>query len=61
MAKRIPIIDDAPIIVDYLVDLFQDDGHETYSASKAHLEASTVLVSIRHVERIAYSTGASLQ
>jgi CheY-like chemotaxis protein len=33
MAKKILIIDDDPIIVDYLVALFQDNGYETCTAS----------------------------
>jgi CheY-like chemotaxis protein len=32
MAKKILVIDDDPIIVDYLVDLFQENGYETCSA-----------------------------
>ena len=33
MAKKILVIDDDPVIVDYLVDLFQDNGYETCSAN----------------------------
>jgi len=32
MAKKILVIDDDPIIVKYLVSLFQDNGYETCSA-----------------------------
>ena len=32
MAKKILVIDDDPIIVDYLTDLFQENGYETCSA-----------------------------
>jgi CheY-like chemotaxis protein len=32
MAKKILVIDDDPIIVDYLLDLFQENGYETCSA-----------------------------
>jgi CheY-like chemotaxis protein len=42
MAKKILIIDDDPIIVDYLVDLFQDNGYETCSASNG-IEGMEVL------------------
>ena len=33
MAKKILIMDDDPIIVDYLADLFRDNGYETISAN----------------------------
>ena len=33
MAKKILVIDDDPVVVDYLVDLFQDNGYETCSAT----------------------------
>ncbi|MGD9158568.1 MAG: response regulator [Desulfobacteraceae bacterium] len=32
MAKKILVIDDDPIIVDYLLDLFEENGYETCSA-----------------------------
>jgi len=35
MAKKILILDDDPVIVDYLVDLFQDNGYETCFAYDA--------------------------
>ncbi|MBN1832734.1 MAG: response regulator [Deltaproteobacteria bacterium] len=42
MAKKILIIDDDPIIVDYLVDIFEDNGYETCSASSS-MEGMEVL------------------
>jgi CheY-like chemotaxis protein len=33
MAKKIMVVDDDPIIVRYLVSLFEDNGYETCSAS----------------------------
>ena len=35
MAKKILIMDDDPIIVDYLVDLFKDNGYQTFYAYDA--------------------------
>ena len=35
MAKKIMVMDDDPTIVDYLVDLFQDNGYETCSGYDA--------------------------
>ncbi|MFH1488780.1 MAG: DVU0259 family response regulator domain-containing protein [Pseudomonadota bacterium] len=35
MAKKILIMDDDPIIVDYLADLFKDNGYETFTAYDA--------------------------
>ena len=32
MAKKILVIDDDPIVVDYLIDLFEENGYETCSA-----------------------------
>lgn len=43
MANKILIIDDDPIIVDYLRDLFQDNGYETCSASSG-MEGMEVVV-----------------
>lgn len=42
MAKKILIIDDDPNIVEYLQDLFQDNGYETCTASDG-LESMDVL------------------
>ena len=36
MAKKILIIDDDPVIVDYLETLFKDNGYETCSASSSN-------------------------
>jgi CheY-like chemotaxis protein len=33
MAKKIMVIDDDPVVVKYLVNLFQDNGYETCTAS----------------------------
>ena len=33
MAKKIMIVEDDPSIIDYLADLFQDNGYETCTAS----------------------------
>lgn len=35
MAKKILIIDDDPVVVKYLENLFQDNGYETCSASSS--------------------------
>ena len=35
MAKKIMVMDDDPTIVDYLVDLFKDNGYETCSGNNA--------------------------
>ncbi len=35
MAKKILVMDDDPTIVDYLVDLFKDNGYETCFAYNA--------------------------
>ena len=35
MAKKIMILDDDPVFVDFLVDLFQDNGYETCFAYNA--------------------------
>jgi DNA-binding NtrC family response regulator len=35
MGKKILIVDDDPTFVDYLTDLFEDNGYETCSASDA--------------------------
>lgn len=42
MAKKIMVVDDDPVIVKYLVTLFQDNGYETCSAADG-VEAYAVL------------------
>lgn len=46
MAKKIMILDDDPVFVDFLVDLFQDNGYETCIAYNAE-EGFEVLESER--------------
>ena len=42
MAKKIMVVDDDPVIVNYLVTLFEDNGYDTCSASDG-VEALEVL------------------
>jgi CheY-like chemotaxis protein len=42
MAKKILVVDDDPIIVKYLVNLFEDNGYETCTATDG-VEAMTVV------------------
>ena len=35
MGKKILVLDDDPIVVDYLTDLFKDNGYETFHAYNA--------------------------
>ena len=46
MAKKILIIDDDPVVVKYLENLFQDNGYETYTASDGH-HGATILAEVR--------------